>query len=132
MLSFTKMLALDPFSPVGCGLCFQPIPQTLNWIVIWRIWRSRSTPRTLCHDPQTIPEQFYSLAGHIIPLKEAIANNITMKGCTCSMVQFWCSCANCRRLWWWTGISIGTLMGLWLCSHYAASACFMTFCYSQH
>ena len=36
----TKLLAADPLSPVSCKVdLFQDIPQILDWIEIWGIWR---------------------------------------------------------------------------------------------
>ena len=34
----------------------------------------------------------------------------------CHVDQFWCSHAYCWRIQWWTGVSMGILIGLQLCS----------------
>ena len=62
----------------------QHIPQMLNRIEIWRIWRPGQHREHFIMFLKPFPNDVCSVAGRIILLKEATAirNTIAMKGCT--------------------------------------------------
>lgn len=58
---------------------------------------------------------------HVYPATCCECDSSDLATFNCSMLQFWCSCANCRSFHWWTGISIGNLTICGYTTSYASS-----------